>query len=100
MKKAVKAKLKGQIDNAATNSMINLYCSNVASAFKNQIEGNDSSFDFSKIDVTGISGAVKSCTSGNDVNCARSIVTVVSKIDPTGITTIAAAFMHSTCIGV
>ena len=52
------------------------------------------------MDVTGIANAVSSCSGGNGVNCARSIVEIAALADPTGMATIAAAFMHSTCKGV
>ena len=52
------------------------------------------------MDITGIANAVDSCSGSNGVNCARSIVQIVALADPTGVATISAAFMHSTCNGV
>ena len=100
MVRSVKEKLKGQFTDAALNATVNSMSSNVATAFKNKINQKESSFDFSILDITGINNAVSSCKGDNGVQCARAITEVVSLIDPTCLTTIAAAFMHSTCEGV
>ena len=92
---------------AALKATIKLVCTNVAEQFKANIEKKESEFDFKAIDITGISHAVHACQGGHDhghghqeIECARAIVEIVELIDPTGITTIAAAFMHGTCEGV
>jgi hypothetical protein len=49
-----------------------------------------------KIDPTGIVGVAKSCTE-NAVECTKSAMELASIFDPTGILTIAAAFVMPTC---
>jgi hypothetical protein len=52
------------------------------------------------VDVFDISGTVKKCSNvGADggLSCATSVVNTISNFDPTGILTIAGAFMHPSC---
>ena len=52
-------------------------------------------------DPTGISGAVTSCqvtgTEEENIACAKSILSTIDIVDPTGLTAMAASFMHPTC---
>jgi hypothetical protein len=54
----------------------------------------------SAVDVFDISGTVKNCNNaGSDggLSCATSVVNTIANFDPTGILTIAGAFMHPSC---
>jgi hypothetical protein len=51
------------------------------------------------VDILGVKGMVSSCSNITDggLSCAKSVVEGISTFDPTGILTIAAAFMHPEC---
>jgi len=52
------------------------------------------------VDIFGISDIVNDCDgSGSnwEVECASSVVDTLSTFDPTGLLTIAGAFLHPTC---
>lgn len=49
-------------------------------------------------DPTGIASAVDYCKNGEtDVDCVKAITNVISVVDPTGLASIAAAFMYPNC---
>lgn len=93
MKAAIKdfIKEKGQeaVDNAV-NAAINEFLTKGDKSFDN--------FDYTELDPTGISGAVKSSVDGEDeLTQAKAYVDAVGTFDPTGWVSAAAAFMHPTC---
>lgn len=49
------------------------------------------------LDVFGIVGIAKSCSSGDGLNCAKSVLTSLKSFDPTGLLTIATTFMQPVC---
>lgn len=77
-------------------------CFAAADELRTSMGEKESSFDFTSLDPTGISGAIKTCTdpASQAIACARAVTSAVAAIDPTGLATIAATFMHPTCEGV
>jgi hypothetical protein len=79
-------------------------CSGVYTAAANMVNGTSEppSLDpveiAKKFDVFGVSGIVDNCRdSDKKAECAKAIVSTASTFDPTGLLTIAAAFVHPTC---
>lgn len=62
-------------------------------------QGSDiKNFDYTSLDPTGVSGAVKAAIDGeSSLTQARAWTEVVGSVDPTGWVAAAAAFMHPTC---
>jgi len=87
----------------AQTQAINFVCGTVGNSILNNIQGASAiKFNPAALDPTGIASSVQSCgTSLSDQNsrilCAKSIMNVVSNIDPTGIVSIAAALVEPIC---
>jgi len=82
---------------------INLVCGSVGNSILNNVQGASAiNFNPAALDPTGIASSVQNCSgnlsSTNDqIGCAKSIMNVVSNIDPTGIVSIAAALVQPIC---
>jgi hypothetical protein len=91
-------------DNAKTVALMTV-CSKVWESVSNREFSAPSVEDLGgkvldTIDILGVQGMVKSCQdtkSDGGLSCAKSVVEGLSGFDPTGILTIAAAFMHPVC---
>jgi len=93
---------KDQLQDAAINQI----CSSVGQQLinnANKQSSADSSFDFTDLDPTGIASAVTNCQgvsssdSNSQINCAKSVMNAIATVDPTGLVTIAAAFVQPHC---
>lgn len=51
----------------------------------------------SAVDVFNVSGIKANCDGNNPLGCAKNVMAGFSSFDPTGVLTIATAFMHPTC---
>jgi hypothetical protein len=99
IKQQLRSKLKGQAM-AAIDKICNMvWDKTIKKAVKTPPiqEFSDSMID--SIDVLGVGDMVRGCQDVSDggLNCAKGIVEGLSGFDPTGILTIASAFMHPTC---
>jgi len=82
----------------------NTVCMEVAKGF---IEGHlsstldSNSVDWSLFDLTGISQSVDKCdniqTESDKMMCAKSVMNIMKPLDPTGVITLASAFMNPIC---
>jgi len=87
----------------AQTQTINLVCGTVGNSILNNVQGASAiQFNPAQLDPTGIASSVQSCSgtlsSTNDqLACAKSIMNVVSNVDPTGIVSIAAALVQPLC---
>lgn len=49
------------------------------------------------MDVLDIQNTIKACNGDDDIGCAKGIVDTIGAFDPTGMLTIASAFIYPTC---
>jgi len=49
------------------------------------------------VDFLGVGNIVDNCKGGNDIACAGASLEFAANFDPTGLATIASAFMHDQC---
>lgn len=98
--KAAKDKIKSHITDYATKVAIMGICHATATKLRKSMAEETSEFDFTSLDPSGISGSIKTCTdpAKQPVECARAVTSAVAAIDPTGLASIAATFMHPTCV--
>jgi len=108
MKTKLKDFAKESISDAVQTKIISEICSKV---WENIIDKTDPNpitekettpfyeSAFKAIDILGIHDIYKGCSDVSDggLNCGKSITDTLSNFDPTGLLTIAVAFMHPTC---
>jgi len=104
LKSAAVDKLKDFAIDTATNQAIQKICGTVGDSLldKTKAQANPpSSFNIDKLDVLGIKDTVNDCGSVTDTNsgiqCATDILNAVAMVDPTGLASMAAAFMQPVC---
>jgi len=90
------------VDKAKTEALQKV-CSAVGNKLldKTAATSSDHKFDISKLDVIGIGDIKENCSNIQDsnggVSCAKSILSSIDMIDPTGLAGMAAAFMQPVC---
>jgi hypothetical protein len=107
VKKAKKAFIENIIDlpaGMAAEWVAENYCQGIYNSIRDRVNKNENpgSTDpveiLKKFDIFGISEIVTNCGDiDKKIECAQSVVSTASNFDPTGLLTIAAAFMHPTC---
>ena len=104
VKKFIKEKGK-KILGDVVNFAVESFCSEIYDQSSEKINQQSSVSEdslISSVDIFNVSGMIADCKSassseGNAIQCAKTIMTGASAIDPTGILTVAAAFMHPVC---
>jgi len=104
-KSKVKEQLKGQIKSQANDKLVTNICDKIFDKVVAGTENNNQPEDFKeslidKFDVFGVGGIVKSCKdtkSDGGLACAQGVVEGLADFDPTGLLTIAAAFIKPSC---
>jgi hypothetical protein len=102
-KDKVRKTLKEIASDKAKEKSIESICTDIHENLINKIseKNENSSVDWDKMDVLGIGDIAKNCgdTSEKDapLSCSQSILKTMDNFDPTGLTGLAAAFMHPHC---
>jgi hypothetical protein len=96
--------VKGKIKDKAQEVALMTVCQKVWESVANKEFSAPSAEDLGgkvldTIDIFGVQNMAKSCSNVSDggLSCAKSVVEGLAGFDPSGILTIAAAFMHPTC---
>ncbi len=103
----IKKFIKDNMISAAKTTLISHICEKVFATFSNQLEKDEKSINdeylakmISSVDIFGISGIIDGCKNTNEdggLACGKAVVETASTLDPTGILSIAAAFIHPEC---
>jgi len=98
--KSAKKKMAEDFGNAALGKYIEVQCRRLADDLLNDMKDKND-YDLKNLDFTGITAAAAACQAGSsndkinsDVACARGIFAVLSNVDPTGLSTLAAAVLQ------
>jgi len=104
LKSAAIDKLKDFAIDQATNAAIQKICGTVGDSLLNKAQAQanpPSTFNVDSLDVLGIKDTVNDCGKVTDTNsgiqCASDILNAVAMVDPTGLASMAAAFMQPVC---
>jgi len=107
MKQKAIQKVKSKIASSITDELVNTVCGEVGDKLLNKVASSSDNagngFDVSKLnlDLLGIGDIVSSCGSIKDASggmgCAKSILSSLDNIDPTGLAGMASAFMQPIC---
>jgi hypothetical protein len=97
-KNAVKKFGVNQVKGALTENAVKAACNAYATAYYSRL-GGDTSFNPANLDPTGTANAVTTCgdQSKSETACAAAVMGVIGVFDPTGLSGVAAAFMHDQC---
>jgi len=97
-------KLKAKIVNTVTSEAVSKICGTVGNSLldKAKAQANPpSSFNIDSLDPLGIKSTVNDCGNITDTNsgiqCASDILNAVAAVDPTGLASMAGAFMQPVC---
>merc|ERR1711935_532971 len=95
---AVKKFGRDQVKGALTENAAKAACHGYAQAYYQKLP-NPTEFNPANLDPTGTANAVTTCgdQGKSEVACAAAVLGVIGTFDPTGLTGVAAAFMHDQC---
>lgn len=95
---AIKKFGKEQVKGALTENAAKAACHGYAQAYYQKLP-NPTEFNPANLDPTGTANAATTCgdQSKSSTACAAAVLGVVGTFDPTGLTGVAAAFMHDQC---
>jgi hypothetical protein len=85
-----------------STTVVNQVCKKVSEQMlADLVKKKSTGFNWKSLDFTGISTAVDSCKktgeTNENINCAKSILSVISLVDPTGLVGIVSAFVQPQC---